>query len=625
MSLRIEPPSALQHSTPLPFGSDDLRNFNSLMNVPIELADAYLPFPFPPSLLSAFDSEDTQLLNQQEQRYFSEFLDTLIVDQNLAPTIQPPAATPIPPVPPMQPLPQPALQMQIPSPSTLNPHPNPLQQQHQAPQHHLQPQLSPAPQHDLSNQPYNGAEQQQPQPSSASTSSGPATSHRPDQLPSASNPASYPPQSLQTQSLSQISQSIPGSDKVEASGYVTHQRRVSSVSVDARESPIKTGMDGGIDEMGAQQQAQGRSQMSPTDQRLNPSLSSSDEVLSSPSDSAVGGASAARIAEATPSTPAGMTETGGPSRGRKRKASEPRSGSEQTSSKPSKQVKKDSAFMVGGKVEVNVTSDFTGATEETPVATPASTSGSASNTPAANKKRGGKELLTEEEKRANHIASEQKRRNLIRGGFKNLADLVPGLKSAGNGASSKSVILYKSVDFIRSLQYQNQVLLDRLKVLQQRFEMKMAVQGGMNGGVGVPGGGVGHMGLAGPGPGPAGLMHSPTHATMPSSTPGTLPAGLVSPGPHGMIPPNTARMMINGTPTLIQIPQPPPGHSQGNLPPTTPTPTHEGRPGVGYLADTSLTAATESWKTAAPTSTTGRWTAIAQIVITKWTFLLHIF
>ncbi|KAI8065273.1 hypothetical protein BC940DRAFT_241570, partial [Gongronella butleri] len=35
-----------------------------------------------------------------------------------------------------------------------------------------------------------------------------------------------------------------------------------------------------------------------------------------------------------------------------------------------------------------------------------------------------RELLTEDEKRANHIASEQKRRNTIRNGFKEMTDII---------------------------------------------------------------------------------------------------------------------------------------------------------------------------------------------------------
>ncbi|OAQ31760.1 hypothetical protein K457DRAFT_51448, partial [Linnemannia elongata AG-77] len=66
-----------------------------------------------------------------------------------------------------------------------------------------------------------------------------------------------------------------------------------------------------------------------------------------------------------------------------------------------------------------------------------------------------KELLTEEEKRANHIASEQKRRNTIRNGFKDMTDIIPDLKDVN---SSKSTILFKAVDFIKHLERRNRIL-----------------------------------------------------------------------------------------------------------------------------------------------------------------------
>ncbi|ORY04812.1 hypothetical protein K493DRAFT_378173 [Basidiobolus meristosporus CBS 931.73] len=55
-------------------------------------------------------------------------------------------------------------------------------------------------------------------------------------------------------------------------------------------------------------------------------------------------------------------------------------------------------------------------------------------------KKGAHELLTEEEKRANHIASEQKRRQNIRIGFERLVDIVPTLN---HNHRSESVILEK--------------------------------------------------------------------------------------------------------------------------------------------------------------------------------------
>ncbi|KAL1931120.1 hypothetical protein VTP01DRAFT_10257 [Rhizomucor pusillus] len=58
------------------------------------------------------------------------------------------------------------------------------------------------------------------------------------------------------------------------------------------------------------------------------------------------------------------------------------------------------------------------------------------------------ELLTEAEKKANHIASEQKRRQNIRLGFEQLIEVVPSL-SQGN--RSEALILQKSVEHIRHL------------------------------------------------------------------------------------------------------------------------------------------------------------------------------
>ncbi|KAK9768537.1 hypothetical protein K7432_000749 [Basidiobolus ranarum] len=82
-------------------------------------------------------------------------------------------------------------------------------------------------------------------------------------------------------------------------------------------------------------------------------------------------------------------------------------------------------------------------------------------------RKGNKELLTEEEKRANHIASEQKRRNMIRSGFKDLTEIVPSLRDMNN---SKSTILFKAVDFIKRLERKNQRLKNKATTLQRRLE-----------------------------------------------------------------------------------------------------------------------------------------------------------
>ncbi|CAJ0762677.1 19124_t:CDS:2, partial [Entrophospora sp. SA101] len=74
-----------------------------------------------------------------------------------------------------------------------------------------------------------------------------------------------------------------------------------------------------------------------------------------------------------------------------------------------------------------------------------------------------KELLTEEEKRANHIASEQKRRNTIRAGFKELTDIIPTLKNVNN---SKSTILFKAIGYIKHLERRNRNLKERAGLLE---------------------------------------------------------------------------------------------------------------------------------------------------------------
>nr|CAG8611268.1 7881_t:CDS:2 [Entrophospora candida] len=92
-----------------------------------------------------------------------------------------------------------------------------------------------------------------------------------------------------------------------------------------------------------------------------------------------------------------------------------------------------------------------------------------SSTPKSSRKP-YKELLTEEEKRANHIASEQKRRNTIRAGFKELTDIIPTLKNVNN---SKSTILFKAVDYIKHLERRNRNLKERAGLLEMRVEMEM--------------------------------------------------------------------------------------------------------------------------------------------------------
>lgn len=111
-----------------------------------------------------------------------------------------------------------------------------------------------------------------------------------------------------------------------------------------------------------------------------------------------------------------------------------------------------------------------------------------------------KELLSEAEKRQNHILSEQKRRNTIRSGFREITELVPTLTShsdvvtgkasgagvqggAGTGGQSKSTILFKAVEYIQYLEKRN----GRLRNEVDSLESKWRERQGPGPGPGQPG------------------------------------------------------------------------------------------------------------------------------------------
>jgi len=73
-----------------------------------------------------------------------------------------------------------------------------------------------------------------------------------------------------------------------------------------------------------------------------------------------------------------------------------------------------------------------------------------------------KPRLSEHEKKANHIASEQKRRQAIREGFDRLTEIVPGLEGQGR---SESVVLKKTVDFMRLQLEERKRLVERVEQL----------------------------------------------------------------------------------------------------------------------------------------------------------------
>ena len=60
--------------------------------------------------------------------------------------------------------------------------------------------------------------------------------------------------------------------------------------------------------------------------------------------------------------------------------------------------------------------------------------------------------LTEDQKRSNHIRSEQKRRNIIKQGYEDLNDLVPNLKTGG---FSKSAVLTETTRFLEEIHHGN--------------------------------------------------------------------------------------------------------------------------------------------------------------------------
>lgn len=68
-------------------------------------------------------------------------------------------------------------------------------------------------------------------------------------------------------------------------------------------------------------------------------------------------------------------------------------------------------------------------------------------TPAAAQKM-HRENLTEEQKRSNHILSEQKRRDLIKQGYKDLNEVVPAVRGGG---LSKSQVLVEAANFLEKL------------------------------------------------------------------------------------------------------------------------------------------------------------------------------
>ena len=73
-----------------------------------------------------------------------------------------------------------------------------------------------------------------------------------------------------------------------------------------------------------------------------------------------------------------------------------------------------------------------------------------------------KTRLTEQEKKNNHIASEQKRRQAIRDGFDRLASAVPGMEGQGR---SEAVVLQATVEYMKQQLSEREELLKRARAV----------------------------------------------------------------------------------------------------------------------------------------------------------------
>ncbi|KAI7885406.1 hypothetical protein K492DRAFT_123853, partial [Lichtheimia hyalospora FSU 10163] len=74
-------------------------------------------------------------------------------------------------------------------------------------------------------------------------------------------------------------------------------------------------------------------------------------------------------------------------------------------------------------------------------------------------------ILNEMEKRANHTASEQKRRNTIRAALNEITQTVPGLQDTN---INKSTILFKTAEYIHYLDRRNRRLRERVAELHHK-------------------------------------------------------------------------------------------------------------------------------------------------------------
>lgn len=76
-----------------------------------------------------------------------------------------------------------------------------------------------------------------------------------------------------------------------------------------------------------------------------------------------------------------------------------------------------------------------------------------------------KPRLTEEEKKQNHIQSEQKRRQAIREGFDQLCTIVPGMANQGR---SEAVVMSATLDYLKAQ------LADKESLRERAMDMNMS-------------------------------------------------------------------------------------------------------------------------------------------------------
>lgn len=80
---------------------------------------------------------------------------------------------------------------------------------------------------------------------------------------------------------------------------------------------------------------------------------------------------------------------------------------------------------------------------------------------------GGDSTLTPAEKKANHIQSEQKRRQVIRDAFDELTMLVPGL--GRSQSKSEAIVLRRTVEHIHAQQGERNRLMNEVEALEREL------------------------------------------------------------------------------------------------------------------------------------------------------------